>query len=485
MNDHGVVWFRKDLRLIDNPAWDTAVGACRRVTALFVVDPAVMDLAGPHRRTQLAAHLRALDEDLQALGGRLRLRSGDPATVVPQVMEEAGADALYANADAAPGSRRRDQRVFRALDSLAARTHGDQPVPFHTFWGTLVVPPRSVTTANGDVSQVFTPFYKRWRDTPWDPWVDQRTDPDRSVAEVTRPPASAAWGTGTTTTLGDLPGSGDDPHHSGGSRAALGRLDAAVQHAARYSDERDRPDLASTSELSVDLHFGTLSPRRAAVALRDVPGGAAIVRQLAWRDWYAHLLWEHPRLTRHPMRPAYEALQWQNDNEEFEAWCAGTTGYPIVDAGMRQLAATGWMHNRVRMVVASFLVKNLRLPWQHGARWFWDTLVDADLASNTLGWQWTAGCGADAAPYFRVFNPVSQGTRFDADAAYVRRWVPELARLEAPAIHAPWEADAATLRAAGVVLGRDYPLPVVDLKASREAALAAYQRMRGGAPAQA
>lgn len=229
MNDHGVVWFRKDLRLIDNPAWDTAVGACRRVTALFVVDPAVMDLAGPHRRTQLAAHLRALDEDLQALGGRLRLRSGDPATVVPQVMEEAGADALYANADAAPGSRRRDQRVFRALDSLAARTHGDQPVPFHTFWGTLVVPPRSVTTAKGDVSQVFTPFYKRWRDTPWDPWVDQRTDPDRSVAEVTRPPASAAWGTGTTTTLGDLPGSGDDPHHSGGSRAALGRLDAAVQ----------------------------------------------------------------------------------------------------------------------------------------------------------------------------------------------------------------------------------------------------------------
>lgn len=450
MNDHGVVWFRKDLRLIDNPAWDTAVGACRRVTALFVVDPAVMDLAGPHRRTQLAAHLRALDEDLQALGGRLRLRSGDPATVVPQVMEEAGADALYANADAAPGSRRRDQRVFRALDSLAARTHGDQPVPFHTFWGTLVVPPRSVTTAKGDVSQVFTPFYKRWRDTPWDPWVDHRTDPDRSVAEVTRPPASAAWGTGTTTTLGDLPGSGDDPHHSGGSRAALGRLDAAVQRAARYSDERDRPDLASTSELSVDLHFGTLSPRRAAVALRDVPGGAAIVRQLAWRDWYAHLLWEHPRLTRHPMRPAYEALQWQNDNEEFEAWCAGTTGYPIVDAGMRQLAATGWMHNRVRMITASFLAKHLLIDWRWGEAYFAEKLLDFDLASNNGGWQWAAGCGTDAAPYFRIFNPESQQQKFDSKFQYIKHWVPEYGTPK-------------------------YAKPIVDHKTSRERCLEVYK----------
>ena len=478
MNDHGVVWFRKDLRLIDNPAWDTAVGACRRVTALFVVDPAVMDLAGPHRRTQLAAHLRALDEDLQALGGRLRLRSGDPATVVPQVMEEAGADALYANADAAPGSRRRDQRVFRALDSLAARTHGDQPVPFHTFWGTLVVPPRSVTTAKGDVSQVFTPFYKRWRDTPWDPWVDQRTDPDRSVAEVTRPPASAAWGTGTTTTLGDLPGSGDDPHHSGGSRAALGRLDAAVQRAARYSDERDRPDLASTSELSVDLHFGTLSPRRAAVALRDVPGGAAIVRQLAWRDWYAHLLWEHPRLTRHPMRPAYEALQWQNDNEEFEAWCAGTTGYPIVDAGMRQLAATGWMHNRVRMIVASFLVKDLLVDWRWGEAHFRRLLVDGDTTQNVGNWQWVAGTGPDAAPYFRIFNPTTQAKKFDPDGDFVRSWVPDLVTLPRAWIHEPGAAPDRVLAEAGVELGTHYPRPIVDHGDARQRTLAVYQHAR-------
>ena len=478
MNDHGVVWFRKDLRLIDNPAWDTAVGACRRVTALFVVDPAVMDLAGPHRRTQLAAHLRALDEDLQALGGRLRLRSGDPATVVPQVMEEAGADALYANADAAPGSRRRDQRVFRALDSLAARTHGDQPVPFHTFWGTLVVPPRAVTTAKGDVSQVFTPFYKRWRDTPWDPWVDHRTDPDRSVAEVTRPPASAAWGTGTTTTLGDLPGSGDDPHHSGGSRAALGRLDAAVQRAARYSDERDRPDLASTSELSVDLHFGTLSPRRAAVALRDVPGGAAIVRQLAWRDWYAHLLWEHPRLTRHPMRPAYEALQWQNDNEEFEAWCAGTTGYPIVDAGMRQLAATGWMHNRVRMIVASFLVKDLLVDWRWGEAHFRRLLVDGDTTQNVGNWQWVAGTGPDAAPYFRIFNPTTQAKKFDPDGDFVRSWVPELVNLPRAWIHEPGAAPDRVLAEAGVELGTHYPRPIVDHGDARQRTLAVYQHAR-------
>lgn len=199
--------------------------------------------------------------------------------------------------------------------------------------------------------------------------------------------------------------------------------------AARYSDERDRPDLASTSELSVDLHFGTLSPRRAAVALRDVPGGAAIVRQLAWRDWYAHLLWEHPRLTRHPMRPAYEALQWQNDNEEFEAWCAGTTGYPIVDAGMRQLAATGWMHNRVRMIVASFLVKDLLVDWRWGEAHFRRLLVDGDTTQNVGNWQWVAGTGPDAAPYFRIFNPTTQAKKFDPDGDFVRSWVPELVNL--------------------------------------------------------
>ena len=202
--------------------------------------------------------------------------------------------------------------------------------------------------------------------------------------------------------------------------------------------------------------------------------------EVGWREFGYHLLYHFPRTPTEPLRGEYTRFEWRKDSKALEAWRRGRTGIPMVDAGMRELWATGWMHNRVRMIVASFLVKNLRLHWLHGARWFWDTLVDADLASNTLGWQWTAGCGADAAPYFRVFNPVSQGLKFDAGGDYVRRWVPELAKLSGEDLHAPWEAKPAALDAAGVVLGRDYPHPIVDLKESREAALAAWQALRSG-----
>ena len=354
MVDHGVVWFRKDLRLVDNPAWNAAVSKCRRITALFVVDPAIVEPAGPYRLAQLSAHLRALDEELASAGGQLWLRRGDPASVVPHVVGEVEAGALYANADAAPGSRRRDKRVHQALASTpAARHHRNEPVPFHTYWGTLVLPPLSVTTNDGGVSKVFTPFYKRWRDTPWDAWPE-RNPLAEDTPQVTRPPSQAAWGAGETMAIDNLHHAGDVPHHSGGSQAALGRLGAAVQRAPRYRDERDRPDLATTTELSADLHYGTLSPRRAASALGHatggsdsegppadaVEGGAAIVRQLAWRDWYAHLLWAHPHLTDRAMRSEYDRLPWQNDPDEFDAWCQGRTGFPIVDAGMRQLAAS-------------------------------------------------------------------------------------------------------------------------------------------------
>ncbi|MCB1028634.1 MAG: deoxyribodipyrimidine photo-lyase, partial [Microthrixaceae bacterium] len=334
MTSHGLVWFRKDLRLIDNPAWAAALDGCARITALFVLDPAIIDQTGPHRRAQLAAHLSALDEDLQAIGGHLWLLRGDPGELVPKAVEELGADALYANADAAPGSRRRDRRVFEALqDTPPERRPGDEPVPFHTFWGTLVLPPDSVTTKSGDeVSKVFTPFYKRWRDTDWDSWPT--TDAHAGQPEFASTSSVLA---DHAIRLDDLPGVDEEPHHSGGARAALGRLGAATKGAARYSEVRDRPDLAATSELSVDLHFGTLSPRQAASALGDAEGGQALVRQLAWRDWYAHLLWEHPHLTDRAMRSEYDAIEWQNDEAEFEAWQRGDTGYPIVDAGMRQL----------------------------------------------------------------------------------------------------------------------------------------------------
>ncbi len=496
MVDHGVVWFRKDLRLVDNPAWNAAVSKCRRITALFVVDPAIVEPAGPYRLAQLSAHLRALDEELASAGGQLWLRRGDPASVVPHVVGEVEAGALYANADAAPGSRRRDKRVHQALASTpAARHHRNEPVPFHTYWGTLVLPPLSVTTNDGGVSKVFTPFYKRWRDTPWDAWPE-RNPLAEDTPQVTRPPSQAAWGAGETMAIDNLHHAGDVPHHSGGSQAALGRLGAAVQRAPRYRDERDRPDLATTTELSADLHYGTLSPRRAASALGHatggsdsegppadaVEGGAAIVRQLAWRDWYAHLLWAHPHLTDRAMRSEYDRLPWQNDPDEFDAWCQGRTGFPIVDAGMRQLAASGWMHNRVRMIVASFLVKDLLVDWRLGEAHFRRLLVDGDTTQNVGNWQWVAGTGPDAAPYFRVFNPTTQAEKFDPRGEFVRSWVPELAGLPPKWIHRPSEAPAGVLADAGVELGTTYPLPLIDHGDARERALAAYGQARGDTP---
>ena len=256
-----------------------------------------------------------------------------------------------------------------------------------------------------------------------------------------------------------------------------------------YAAGRDRPDREGTSRLSPHLHFGEISPRQIWSAIRAASkesgvfppnrGGAVFLAEIGWREFAHHLLWHFPRTPESPLREKFERFPWAEDpgGRLLRAWQKGQTGYPIVDAGMRQLWATGWMHNRVRMVVGSFLVKHLRLPWQEGAAWFWDTLVDADLANNTLGWQWSAGCGADAAPYFRIFAPVRQGERFDPEGDYVRRWVPELAGLSAPFVHAPWEAPPLILAAAGVRLGETYPRPVVDHATARNEALAAFKRM--------
>ena len=446
----GVVWFRRDLRHSDNPAWSAATRNHDQVRALFVLDPRLWRTAGSHRGPQLAAHLRALDDQLAVGGGRLRVVAGPPEVVVPA--EAADAAAVYWNADYTPYARRRDAL---AGDSLG--------VPVHQLDGSVVHPPGSLVTGAGRPFRVFTPFYRRWRELP----LELGPGPGRAAVD-------SDPGDGVPAT--------PPPLLAGGEVAAQRRLEMFLDRVDRYSDDRDRPDLDGTSRLSVDLKFGTLSPAAVVAAVGDAtPGREAFTRQLAWRDFYTEVLANHPETVRGALRPEYDAIAWQNDPESLAAWQDGLTGYPIIDAGMRQLAREGWMHGRVRMLAASFLVKDLLIDWRLGERHFRRLLLDGDVAQNVGNWQWVAGTGTDAAPYFRVFNPVTQSLKFDPAGDYIRRYVPELAGLSDQAIHAPWELGPLELAAARVTLGVDYPYPIVDHAEARRHAIAAYEKARGDA----
>jgi deoxyribodipyrimidine photo-lyase len=446
----GLVWFRRDLRLDDNPAWAAATSACGFVAPLYVVDPRLLTAAGPFRRRQLLASLQALDAALADHGGRLLVRIGDPTVLVPEMAAMLGVGHAYWNADVTPFATARDVEVEAGLT-----------VPVHTYWGSLVHPPGSVLTAKGTLSRVFTPFHQAWRTRHWDEWPEP----------------------GTATLLDD-PGEpiprldGPAPMPEGAHEATL-RLERFLDRVDAYGVDRDCPSVDGTSMLSADLRFGTLSPRMVVeVVGHSTSGRAAFVRQLAWRDWYAHLLLERPDLPHRSMREQFDRIAWRNDPVEISAWKGGFTGYPIVDAGMRQLRETGWMHNRVRLIVGSFLVKDLLVDWRIGERHFRHLLVDGDVPQNVGNWQWVAGTGPDASPYHRVFNPVTQSRRFDPAGAYIRRWVPELADLDDQSIHAPWEVPPLDLAAAGVVLGSDYPGPIVDHASARLRALDAYAAVR-------
>ncbi|MCU1496980.1 MAG: deoxyribodipyrimidine photo-lyase [Acidimicrobiales bacterium] len=456
----GIVWFRRDLRLADNPALRAAALAHERVVALFVHDPALAGPAGANRVVFLHRCLDALDADL---AGRLVERQGEPATVVPRLAAEVEAEAVYVAEDFGPYGARRDVAVEQALT-------GDGRV-LEQIGSPYAVPPDTLFTGGGTPFKVFTPFSRAWRAHGWDDpaaapdglrWLEGVDGADGADGHGERPATPAAGATA------GLP--------AGGEAAAAELAEAFLTHQVdRYTDDRNRPDLDATSRLSPHLKYGTVHPRQ---LLARLGGGGATTwaTELCWRDFYADVLHHRPDTVRRNHAPAMDGLAWDTGkraDERFAAWCQGQTGFPIVDAGMRQLLAEGWMHNRVRMITASFLVKDLHIDWRRGARWFLRQLVDGDLASNQHGWQWTAGTGTDAAPFFRVFNPTLQGQRFDPTGDYVRRYVPELRGIAGKAVHEPHRGAGADLfgGAAGA-----YPAPIIDHKAERDEALARYHR---------
>jgi deoxyribodipyrimidine photo-lyase len=461
-----LLWLRRDLRVHDHPALATALASAPAVVPVFVLDPRLLDGPGAsaNRTWFLLGTLRALARDLEALGAPLVVRTGRPEDVIPAVAAEARAGDVFASRDVSPFARRRDAAV---ADALAAAGRRLRLGP-----GLLVAEPEEVHTTDGRPVTVFTPFARRWAAVPRRPLLGAPSaipSLPRGALETDRLPV----GPPPTADPALLPVRGE--------AAARDRLVAWVASAALpgYADGRNRLDVDGTSRLSADLKFGTLSPLEVLLAAEGPGEGRRVfASELCWREFYAHVLWHFPHVTRGPYRPAYDAVPWIDDPAGLAAWRAGRTGYPVVDAAMRQLAASGWMHNRARMIAASFLAKDLLVDWRRGEAHFMAHLVDGDVAANNGGWQWTAGTGTDAAPYFRVFNPVAQGRRFDPDGSYVRRWVPELTGVPDPYVHEPWTMPAQVQAAAGCVIGRDYPAPLVDHGEARQRALAAYRQSR-------
>ncbi len=412
--------------------------------------------------------LDSLGKALANAGAPMVLRRGRAADVLRHLAHEVGAAEIHAGRAVEPWAR-------AALDELVANAG----VPVHLHRTTLLFDPDSIRTQSGGAYGVFTPFSRACL---------ARGEPDAPLPA----PTSITGACAESDRLEDWHLLPTRPDWAGGFRAnwkpgeagAAERLaKVAAETVAEYDRTRNSPGEDGTSALSPRLHWGELSPGQIWHAVADVegPGKDSYINELLWREFCANLLWHHPDLPEKPLRPEFANMPFRDDPVGLTAWQRGQTGIPIVDAGMRQLWHLGWMHNRIRMITASFLIKHQMLAWQAGEAWFWDALVDADLASNSAQWQWVAGCGADAAPYFRIFNPVLQGRKFDADGEYVRRWVPELAQLPDRVLHAPWEASDAELAAADVRLGQDYPHPIVDLAAGRARALAAYKTL-GGSP---
>ena len=483
-----LLWFRQDLRLQDNPALAAALARGEPIIPVYIFDAAGEGEWAPGGASRWWLHhsLAALAAALAARGSRLILAQGNTATQLRSWIKRTGAGALFWN--------RRYEPAIRARDTGLKAEFRAAGLEVRSFNGALLFEPHTIANRAGGPFQVFSPY---WRHCLCQPVAEPIKISSQRFSAPDAWPASA-----TLERLGLQPrlrwadglAAAWQPGEAGGAARLQQFIATGIE---RYADERNRPDHAGTSRLSPWLHFGEIGPRQVWAAVRALSretgvfpaskGAHVFLKEIGWREFAHHLLHHFPRTPAEPLRTAYARFPWAPDPGavKLRAWQKGKTGYPIVDAGMRELWRTGWMHNRVRMIAASFLVKHLRLPWQRGAAWFWDTLVDADLANNTLGWQWTAGCGADAAPYFRIFAPVLQGRKFDPQGEYIRRWVPELAAVPLSALHAPWALTAAELARAGVRLGKTYPRPMVDHVAARRDALAAFQSLpRRAAPTQ-
>jgi deoxyribodipyrimidine photo-lyase len=476
-----IVWFRQDLRLEDNVALMRAAEAGVPVIPLYVFDDETAGDWAPGGATRWWLHhsLEALSGDLRRLGAQLILLRGRQTEVVPTFVREVEAGGLYFNRRYEPWALEAEKEIHEIIASSGGGT-----IEIRRFCGGLLKEPGEVCTQEGTPYKVYTPFWRALNDAGDVRKPLKRPEAIKRYSGTTRADKLADWG--LLPTKPDW-AAGLRETWIPGESGAQDRLDCFLDGGlASYAADRNRPDFEGTSRLSPHLQFGEISPAavwhtaKSWAASHDKVGKGleVFLKELAWRDFSAHLLYHFPSLPFAPLREEFERYPWRKDKEALRAWQRGRTGYPFVDAGMRQLWRTGWMHNRVRMVVASFLIKDLMIEWREGEKWFWNTLVDADLANNAASWQWVAGCGADAAPYFRIFNPVKQGEKFDPEGTYVRAWVPEIAKLPDEHIHCPWEAPNKVLQKAGIELGKTYPRPLVDHSEARQRALAGYERVK-------